>query len=228
MAFIVPEEYRVLHQGRHIGNVMSAPDLGVDGYLILAGRRWKILQVDQGRKEILVEPSPGGRPPVFSGLAGHDIHPRVRETMRSLLSRDDLPVYLDPKAREMLAGARAEARGADLLRRSFLQDGPGTTWFPWTGSRIQRTLAGLGRYFGGLDVQDEGIALTFNQASEADVREAYRKFLESCPDAQRLASHYPERAIEKYEPFLSDELQSQVFASHCLDLEGAIQIIKSL
>ena len=34
--------------------------------------------------------------------------------------------------------------------------------------------------------------------------------------------------MEKYEPFLSDELQSQVFASHCLDLDGAIRTISLL
>ena len=137
MAFKVPEEYRVIHQGRHVGNVTSAPDLGIDGYIILAGRRWKVLQVDQDRMEILVEPSPGGRAPAFSGGAGHDIHPSVREMMRALLFRDDMPAYLDPTAKEMLANARSAAKEADLARRSFLQDGSNTIWFTWTGSRIQ-------------------------------------------------------------------------------------------
>ena len=102
MAFIVPEEYRVIHSGRHVGNVTSAPDLSVDAYIILAGRRWKILQVDQDRKEILVQPSPAGRTPSFSGTRFSDIHPKIRGTMRSLLFRDDVPIYLDPKAKEML------------------------------------------------------------------------------------------------------------------------------
>src|SRR4051794_19046605 len=49
-AFLVPEEFRVFHQSRHIGGVTRAPDLGIDAYLILAGRRWKVLQVDLDRK----------------------------------------------------------------------------------------------------------------------------------------------------------------------------------
>jgi len=228
IAFVVPEEYRVLHQGRHIGNVTSTPDLASDGYLILAGRRWKVLHVDPERKEILVEPSPGGRVPAFSGTAGQDIHPKVREMMRSLLFRDDMPVYLDPVARGMLTNARAAAREADLGRRSFLQDGSDTLWFTWTGSRIERTLAGLGCHAGGLDVQDEEIALRFARVKEDEIRETYRRFLKDRPDVLKLASQYPERAREKYERFLSDELQSQVFASHCLDLDGAVQVIRSL
>jgi len=228
MAFIVPEEYRVIHQGRHVGNVTSAPDLRTDQYIILAGRRWKILEVDQERMEILVEPSPGGRLPRFSDGAGHDIHRRVRETMKSILFRDDAPAYLDSAASDMLADARAAARDADLARCTFLRDGPDTIWFTWTGSRIQRTLAGLGSHIGGLRVQDEEIALTFEKSTEEDVREAYRRILHKCPDVQQLAACFSERVNEKYEPFLSDELQSLVFASHCLDLDGALQTIALL
>jgi ATP-dependent Lhr-like helicase len=228
IAFTVPEEYRVTHQGRHIGNVTSTPDLAIDGYLILAGRRWKILQVDHNRREILVEPSPGGRAPIFKSAGFQDIHPRVRERMRSLLLEDGMPIYLDSTAGQMLRSARAAARAADLGRQRFLRDGSSTVWFTWTGSRIQRTLAGLGQYVAGIDVHDEGIALIFEKTTEDLIRETYRRFLQDCPDAVKLASHYPERAREKYEPFLSDELQAQVFASHCLDLEGSMAIIQSL
>jgi hypothetical protein len=128
----------------------------------------------------------------------------------------------------MLQSARAAAHAADLGRQRFLQDGARTVWFTWTGSRIQRTLAGLGQYVASMDVHDEGIALVFEKTTEDMIRETYRRFLQDCPDAVTLASHYPERAREKYEPFLSDALQAQVFASHCLDLTGSLSIIQSL
>ena len=228
MAFIVPEEFRVIHGGRHVGNVTSAPDLSVDSYLILAGRRWKILQVDQDRKEILVQPSPAGRTPSFSGRHFSEIHPKVRETMRSLLFRDDVPIYLDPKAKQMLASARAAAREAELSHRSFLQDGPHVIWFPWTGSRIQRTLIALGRFVGGLQIQEEGIAIKIEKVTVEGVCGAYRKVLENCPTATRLAKELGGLAREKYEPFLSEELQALVFARNYLDLPGAVDLIRRL
>jgi ATP-dependent helicase Lhr and Lhr-like helicase len=228
MAFIVPEEYRVIHGGRHVGNVTSAPDLGVDAYIILAGRRWKILQVDQDRKEILVQPSPAGRTPSFSGTRFSDIHPKIRDTMRSLLFRDDLPIYLDSKAKNMLTSARAAAREAELSQRAFLKDGPDTIWFPWTGSRIQRTLVGLGKLACGFQVQEEGIALKIEKTTEQAIREAYRKVLENCPTAMKVASELGGLAMEKYEPFLSEDLQALVFAKDYLDLEGAVEQIRSL
>ena len=85
----------------------------------------------------------------------------------------DLSAYVDLKAREMLHQARSTAREAEPQQTSFLQDGPRAIWFTWTGTKIQRTLYGLGTYFGGFDVSDEGIALVFEKTTIARVRETY-------------------------------------------------------
>ncbi|WZO96063.1 DEAD/DEAH box helicase [Isosphaeraceae bacterium EP7] len=229
MAFTVPEDYRVIDRGRHVGNISPIMDPRIDGYIILAGRRWIVLQVDRDRKEILVERSPGGKAPSFSGGGGQDIHPRVREEMRSLLFRDDVPSYLDPSAREMLERARSSAREAGLDHRAFVEDGPDIVWFTWTGSRIHRTLIGLGCHILGLKIgEDDDVAMTFSKSTEHDIRAAYAGLMHESPDVEQLASKYPGRAIEKYEPFLSDDLQSLVFASHCLDMGGALRLIASL
>ena len=83
VAFIVHEEYRVNHAGHHIGNIAFVPEFEEDRFLILAGRRWQILDIDHDRKAITVEPSPGGRVPVFTPDRADDIHPRVREVMKA-------------------------------------------------------------------------------------------------------------------------------------------------
>ncbi len=231
MAFIVPEEYRVIHNGRHIGSVASAPDLQTDGYIILAGRRWKVLQIDEDRKEIVAEPSPAGRTPRFQSMVFTEIHPKVRQMMRSLLLfRDDLPIYLDPGAKEMLTSSRAAAKEANLEHQSFVRDGNDTIWFPWTGSRVQRTLIGLWKHAGGREVSDkgQGIALVFEKATREEICDTYRNILTNCPPAIEVARALGGRAIEKYEPFLSDELRCLGFANHRLDLDGAIELIKGL
>ena len=65
IAFIVHDEYRVNHAGHHVGNIDFVPEFEEEGFLILAGRRWRILDIDHDRKTIIVEPSPGGRVPSF-------------------------------------------------------------------------------------------------------------------------------------------------------------------
>ncbi|MFI5459781.1 MAG: hypothetical protein ACHRXM_30530 [Isosphaerales bacterium] len=228
VAFSVKEEYRVNHGGHHIGNISIDPTFQPGDFLILAGRRWKSLDIDHEGMVIAVEPSPAGRIPWFHSDDGKDIHPRVRQVMKALLGRTDLPVYLDMKAREMLLQARATARNSGLLRNSFLQDGLDAIWFTWTGSRIQRTLSGLGRFFGGLKVQDEGIALVFQKAMVSQVQDVYRGFLEKCPDATSLARQFEGRVWEKYETHLSDDLTAQLFAQERIDLVGAIQKIREI
>jgi hypothetical protein len=128
----------------------------------------------------------------------------------------------------MPAAPRPAARAPGLPDRPFVQDGPRLTWWTWTGSRIQRTLAGLGRSAGTLDVRDDGIALRFARATEAEVREAYRRFLDACPAAEELAPLFPHRGREKYEPFLSEALQARSFARDALDLAGALEMIRLL
>jgi ATP-dependent Lhr-like helicase len=227
VAFLVHEEYRVSDGGHHIGNVTADPTFEPDGYLILAGRRWKILDIDHERRTISVKPSPGGRVPRFEGDRWIDIHPRVRLAMKLLLSRTDLPVFLDMTARELLVQARSAARDSGLLLSPFLQDGPDAIWFTWTGSRIQRTLHGLGEHFGQVKVHDEHIALVFAKTTVAQVQEVYRGFLEHCPDAISIAQKFEGRAHEKYERYLSDDLTACIFARERVDVEGAVEKIRA-
>ena len=94
VAFVVHEEYRVSDGGHHIGNIGFVVEFEEGKFLILAGRRWLILDIDHERKAIAVRPSPGGRVPHFHLQQGQDIRPRVREMMKALLERPDVPGYL--------------------------------------------------------------------------------------------------------------------------------------
>jgi ATP-dependent Lhr-like helicase len=228
VAFVVSVEFRVEHEGRHIGNIVWETSAIGEEYLILAGRRWRILQVDPERRVISVEPSTGGKAPTFEGRSHLDIHPKVRDTMRSLLERDDVPSYLDATAKKMLAHARAAARAAQIPERNFLVERSTVHWFTWTGSRIQRTLHLLGRFYSDLGVKDDGIALTIDKSDDAGVKEMFRGFLQKCPDAESLAANDPNRAEEKYDRYLSDALLARNYARNRLDVQGALELIRAL
>lgn len=224
-AFASSEDMKVYFKGHLIGTVSAPPGLGGDGYLILAGRRWKVIEIDPEKMAILVEPAHGGKLPYFSCTAGADIHPRVRAEMLAVLRSADLPIYLDDKAREILCLARAFARHAGILGNVMVMDGPDTYWFTWTGSRINRTLLGMGKFMGGLDIDDEGIALCCRRTSPEVVLETYKKFLAEPPDVDRLAREFPGCVSEKYDIFLPDDLQAKNFARNNLDLDGALRFL---
>ena len=227
-AFASSEDMKVYFKGHLIGTVSAPPGLGGDGYLILAGRRWKVIEIDPEKLEILVEPAKGGKLPYFSGKSGADIHSRVRTEMLAVLRTNDLPIYLDDKAREILGLARDFARHTGILDNAIVTDGPDTYWFTWTGSRIHRTLMGMGRFLGGLDIRDEDIALCFERTSPEKVRESYVKFLADPPDADNLAMEFPVRVSEKYDLFLPDDLQAKNFARNNLDIQGALSLVRTL
>jgi ATP-dependent Lhr-like helicase len=226
VAFQTAEEFRVTHEGQAIGSIDAHPGLVTESYVILAGRRWKVLEINVERREIVVEPSRGGRLPAFVGSGRTDVHPRVRRMMRELLFVDYVPPYLDPVARDMLARARVTAREAGLETRPFFLDGPDVIWFTWTGSRINRTLLALGLSLSRWHVTDDEIALTFEKASAPAVVEAYRAFLSGHPAPEQLARCFPCLAQEKYDRFLAEPLQAQVFAKNRLDVPGALDLIR--
>jgi len=226
-AFVTEKELRVLHHGHLIGTVSALPTTGAEGFLILAGRRWKIIEINLDREEILVEPSRGGRLPSFAGSSGPDLHPRIHEKMREILSDTKMPAYLDQVAKEMLLEARNFARESDILHNPFFRNGEELIWFTWCGTRVNRTLLGLGLYKD-LDVSDEGIALTFEKMSDTEIQKYYSQFLLEQPDPVELARCFPVKAIEKYDGYLADELLSEAFARNYLDLPGALRTINGL
>jgi len=226
-AFVTEKELRVLHRGHLIGTVSTLPSTGADGFLILAGKRWKVIEINLDREEILVEPSRGGRLPSFAGSAGPDLHPRIHEKMREILSNTKVPVYLDQVAKEMLQEARTFAGESDILRYPFFRNGNDTIWFTWCGTRANRTLQGLGLYKE-LDVIDEGIALTFEKMSKTDIQACYSQYLLEQPDPIKLAERFPVKVMEKYDSFLTNELLCESFARNYLDMSGALEAIKRM
>jgi ATP-dependent Lhr-like helicase len=223
--FQVAREYRVTCQGRHVGDIVPQSS-AEERHLILAGRSWKIVEIDHEQRTIVVEPSPGGRAPTFSPSGGVDVHPRVRETMRLLLSREDTPIYLDASAGEMLTAARASARQGRILELPFFQEGNSLVWFTWTGSRIQRTLAALGRLSGQLDPQDRGIALVFDSVEEKLVRAVYTGYLANSPSAEAIAEHCREKDGEKYERYLSRDVRLRLLAREDLNPHEALEVVR--
>lgn len=226
-AFVTEKELRVLHRGHLIGTVSALPTTGAEGFLILAGRRWKIIEINLDREEILVEPSRGGRLPLFSGSSGPDLHPRIHEKMREILSDTRVPVYLDQVAKEMLQEARTFARDSDILHHPFFRNGNDTIWFTWCGTRANRTLLGLGLYKE-LDASDEGIALYFEKMRDTDIQGYYSQFLSEQPDPVKLAEYFPVKTVEKYDSFLTEDLLCEAFARNYLDLPGALKTIKGM
>ena len=83
-AFKGTEEYFIRNGEEHIGNLPADLIPPVGEHIILAGRRWRVEEIDALAKTVFVIPARGGKAPEFLGSGG-EIHSRVVQEMRAVL-----------------------------------------------------------------------------------------------------------------------------------------------
>ena len=74
------------------------------------------MEISDERATILVAPSSAGVPPLFGGDGG-DIHDAIVTEMRRVYESNDVPSFLDKRARELLDQARHGYRELGLAGR---------------------------------------------------------------------------------------------------------------
>lgn len=221
-AFMGSEEMDVIHAGKCIGSVAGSGIAGSE-FIILAGRRWKVLEVNLTHKEIIVEPAMGARLPTFASSGGGEIHDQVRQEMRRVVLGKEVPVYLDAEAKDMLLQAREAACALGLETTSMLQSGTTVYWFTWAGSRINRTLVIMLKS-SGLRAWDAGIAIGIEKSDIQHVTSCLAVILVKPPSTTQLAGSATVKISQKYDPFLSDSLLTDIYAANCLDCAGALRV----
>src|SRR6185437_16439651 len=156
-AFTTVEEFQVVAEGRPLGALPVDRPLVAGSYIILAGRRWQVVDCLMRERIIQVIPAAAGRAPMFSGLGGR-IHGRVREEMRNILASTDPLPFLDSNALEAMSSARQAYRSLKLHSQYILGWGETTLLLPWASDAAHDTIAAWLRQCG-LDTSSEGIIL---------------------------------------------------------------------
>ncbi|GAB3007038.1 DEAD/DEAH box helicase [Saccharothrix stipae] len=218
--FAEKQEYRLVHGSRTLGMLHVTTPTEVGSLVIFAGRRWKIVSVDDHAALIQVEPSHGGRAPKFAGGRA-EIHDEVRRRMRVWYESDDVPAYLDATAQRLLDEGRAAYRRFDLTRNPALAKGDDTIVFPWRGDRILNTLtAWLTR--AGVPAVRDGVAFTVPKCTPAQLRAVLQQLLlEDDTTAEDIAAALPDSVVEKHDVHLGKPLRTRGYAAACLDMAGA-------
>lgn len=221
-AFTTPDEWRLIAGSRLLGTLPITSPLVVRSFLIFAGRRWRIVRIDERRREVELQHAPGGLVPRFDGH-GALIHDRVREEMLRVYTDKDVPAYLDATGRALLEEGRDAFWRFGLDRDPILQQGKDTRLYAWTGDRVLNTLALQFRSLGA-KVAIERPALLFSSTPRETVRQQLSELAAAGPaDTRALATSVENKRTEKHHVFLSDELLCSDYASSRLDSNGAWQ-----
>jgi ATP-dependent Lhr-like helicase len=226
-AFQTPEEYRLVANGHELGTLPIEYPLIVGQLIVFAGRRWRIVEIDNEAKVIELSRSTGGEPPSFPG-ARAAIADGVRLRMRELYESAHVPLYLDKNAQQLLSEGRAAYRHLNLQQEAVWNWGGDSLIFPWRGDRIMNTLMILLAQ-AGMNVSSEGIAIACKDASAQHVRRVLRQMAGSpMPDPIELASHVAVKEKEKFDGFLGDDLLTAGYAARDLDLPNTWKTLRDL
>lgn len=225
-AFQSAEEYRLLARGRTLGSIPVDYPVLVGSFLIFAGLRWQVVDVDSSARVIELARSGGGRPPAFTGN-GAEVADEVRKRMRSFYENKLVPAYLDATGQGLLDEGRRNYERLELANRMLVPWGNETVLLPWRGDRVLNTIA-VALASVGLSVAKDGIGLTIN-ADAATVAATARELIDlGQPDAVGLAEEVRIKVRDKYDEYLSEHLMSLTYASHALDITGAWEVFAAL
>jgi len=224
-AFKSDEEYRLIHNGKSIGSLPLSRAVAAGSYLIFAGRRWRVEDVNEQQKVILVLPDKGGKAPKFFG-DGSRLHDQVREEMREVLRSTETIPFLDTTAVELLSEARFYYKELMLESSSFLTLGMNTVWFTWKGDNVQDTLTLL-LIKKGLKANNEGLYISIQNSAIEEVRNTLTDLAhEPLSSAEGLATLVKNKQQEKWDFLLPESLLCKNYASLYLDIDNAYETIR--
>lgn len=202
--FMTPEEYRILAEGRDLGTLPVDNVLAPGMTIIFSGRRWEVIEVDDLEKVLSVRQSHAGVAPLFGGDPG-DIHDEVIDRMRVLFTDDQLPIYLDDTAGELLTDARTAFARSELGKKRIIDTGDNSALLAtWCGTAKTWSL--------GLAFGAEGFKWSvYDGFLEIDGRDTKREvrdvldFLRAGGTID-LSDQAAALSFEKFHPYLSRDL----------------------
>jgi ATP-dependent Lhr-like helicase len=221
-AFVTPDEYRLVTAGKPLGTLPILNPLREGQFLIFAGRRWRVLSVDDERRVIDLAPSAGGRVPVFEPGAGPPVHDRIRREMLAIYTSDDYPAYLDKPAAGLLHEGRRNFARLGLDRTNYIAAGDGAMYFPWYGSMAMNTLVQQ-LFARGVEVAVEGPAIVAQRLSVQELRAAVTACeCERPVDTLALAAGIENKKEEKWDWALDEATLCASYASRALERSPAV------
>ncbi len=232
--FKTKDTYKVVSAKKTIGELETQPQ--VDQVFLLAGSAWKVVSVDEERKTVYVIPFKGKRFTNFSG-EGSDIDPRILEKVRQVLLSDETYAYLSDEAKALLEETRDKLVPRMALKYPLLESEDGTLYlFPWTGTKILRTL----RFLFGTAFKDslkifdcyiKNFSLVIKSELDIDAfieeLERLHCFFQTILKEKGIKVEGAPK-LEKFDYLVPDELLNEAYIEDRLDIEGALEVINQV
>ena len=217
--FKTPEEYRILCAGRELGTIPIDNVMSPGMALILSGRRWEVITVDEDVRVIEVKPSKGGVPPRFGGDGGM-LDDEVARRMRDIYLATNVPVYLDSVAKDLLAEGRANFTALRLRSERLVALGENADMIATrAGSATTQALVLMLAGSGFVVTPFDGFIEVDRKQNQISTRDALRAIADG--DGPDLFGPESAPMSEKLHPYLTPDLLQRDALSSWLNVAGA-------
>jgi len=229
-------DYAVWHGRQELGSIVIPPSLGLQ--FALAGRYWRIADIDRSRQRVFVEPATGSSSIAWRGSGSTTIHDRLLARIRQVLQEDAIYPYLTQTAQQRLQAARQFAQRWQLATDLLVAlDRPQTyALLPWLGTPAFETLAQAIATWGKELLAIRSVRavapyyLILRAAKRTDA-EALRAGLADLGARELtnadLVAVLDVPLLEKYDEFIPETLLRRAYASDRLDLPTALAALRA-
>lgn len=218
-AFEVPEEYRLEAEGKTLGTLpITSPY--IEGQLLLfGGRRWSVESIDVQGKIMHLVKAKRGQAPTFGGEAA-PVHRAIRQRMRELYLRDDIPRFCDAMSSSLMKNARSYFREKNIDTVQFVDDSGYLFWFIWEDDRILDTFK-VAATLKGLAADRMGPCVIVQGADEPEHLIGSLQDYLSSRTVEEIAAEVEPQPLGKFDKYLSDDTLREAFVSEKLDIKAA-------
>lgn len=229
--FETPREFEVLEKERLIGTLPVDGALNVGVTVLLAGRKWVIVDLDADRLRLYVEQAPQGKAPIFFGTGG-SVHQSVRDRMHDILREEGTAAYVQGSAISALRSMRqayAALRLAPQERGIVAGEQAGTAVaMLFAGSSEVRTLCAILGH-AGITSRPIGLGHIAAHAEPAEVLPFLNR-PDEWPKAEEIAGALPHEALAptKFGRFLPIWAQRRHYAARYLQLNAATSFVQRI
>ncbi len=221
------EDFTVRCESEEIGTITTPPPVG--DRFALAGRVWEVLETDVSRRLVYVKGVEGKMEISWPGEFG-EIHTKILERMKRVLTEDTVYPYLKDNAVQRLMVARSLAKKTGMTEKPLVHIG-GYTYclFPWLGTRSFRTLrkmiSAISPVLGISGMDFEGCYYMTFRMEKSDEKGFATVLCDHFGrgeiDAVSLVSPKELPSFEKYDEYIPGELLRHSYAVDKLDPKEA-------
>lgn len=228
-SFEVNEEFTVEHKNTIVGRVPAqSRSLAIDNTFLLAGRGWRIVDILQENKRIIVVPYNERTNPIsYHGEIGL-IEGKVREKMKEIYETAIYPNCLNKTAKEHLEHGISTAQKYGITKQSLIESKVGLFLFPFVSDMTLYTIS--------MFLKDELINneiryshLELEYCSKDMLKIAVSNILAQGEEkADKVIKRVRTLDIGRHDKYLSRAIKELAYIEGEFDVDGALSYFKLL